>query len=142
MGIFQLTNQNSDQSKFKLALTNEKLNSLSMWRVYSLHHTSVFTYSHANTPLGQSERTYYLSYFIKWHGTPFLAVNLGLEKDASFNNWANLDQKQRRSIKWRNGVLTSNQGSHPSSNFKQVEISSDYMLDGSWCDSVRRILIY
>ena len=24
----------------------------------------MFTYSHANTPLGQSERTYYLSYFI------------------------------------------------------------------------------
>ena len=35
-----------------------------MWRVYSLHHTTVFTYSHANTPLGQSERAYYLSYFI------------------------------------------------------------------------------
>ena len=26
--------------------------------------TTMFTYSHANTPLGQSERTYYLSYFI------------------------------------------------------------------------------
>ena len=25
----------------------------------------MFTYSHANTPLGQSERMYYLSYFIK-----------------------------------------------------------------------------
>ena len=25
----------------------------------------MFTYSHANTPLGQSEREYYLSYFIK-----------------------------------------------------------------------------
>ena len=24
----------------------------------------MFTYSHANTPLGQSERAYYLSYFI------------------------------------------------------------------------------
>ena len=30
----------------------------------TLRHTTVFTYSHANTPLGQSERTYYLSYFI------------------------------------------------------------------------------
>ena len=30
----------------------------------TLRHTSVFTYSHANTPLGQSERAYYLSYFI------------------------------------------------------------------------------
>ena len=26
--------------------------------------TTMFTYSHANTPLGQSERVYYLSYFI------------------------------------------------------------------------------
>ena len=42
-----------------------------MWRVYNLHHTSVFTYSHANTPLGQSERAYYLSYFIKLHSASF-----------------------------------------------------------------------
>ena len=27
--------------------------------------TTMFTYSYANTPLGQSERAYYLSYFIK-----------------------------------------------------------------------------
>ena len=27
--------------------------------------TTMFTYSHANTPLGQSEHAYYLSYFIK-----------------------------------------------------------------------------
>ena len=26
--------------------------------------TTMFTYSYANTPLGQSERAYYLSYFI------------------------------------------------------------------------------
>ena len=38
-----------------------------MWRVYNLHHTSVFTYSHANMPLGQSEHVYYLSYFIKYN---------------------------------------------------------------------------
>ena len=30
--------------------------------------TTMFTYSHANTPLGQSERAYYLSYFIKCSG--------------------------------------------------------------------------
>ena len=34
----------------------------------SLRHTIMFTYSHANTPLGQSERAYYLSYFIKLNG--------------------------------------------------------------------------
>ena len=26
--------------------------------------TTMFTYSHGNTPLGQSERSYYFSYFI------------------------------------------------------------------------------
>ena len=31
--------------------------------------TTMFTYSHANTPLGQSERAYYLSYFIIIHIT-------------------------------------------------------------------------
>ena len=31
----------------------------------TLRHTIMFTYSQANTPLGQSERAYYLSYFIK-----------------------------------------------------------------------------
>ena len=30
----------------------------------SLRHTTMFTYSHANTPLSQSDRAYYLSYFI------------------------------------------------------------------------------
>ena len=30
----------------------------------SLRYTTMFTYSHASTPLGQSERVYYLSYFI------------------------------------------------------------------------------
>ena len=32
--------------------------------------TTMFTYSHANTPLGQSERAYYLSYFIISQVTP------------------------------------------------------------------------
>ena len=30
--------------------------------------TTMFTYYHANTPLGQSERSYYLSYFINIYG--------------------------------------------------------------------------
>ena len=29
----------------------------------------MFTYSHANTPLGQSERAYYLSYFISYYNS-------------------------------------------------------------------------
>ena len=31
----------------------------------TLRRTTMFTYSHENTPLGQSERAYYLSYFVK-----------------------------------------------------------------------------
>ena len=44
----------------------------------SLRHTTMFTYSHATTPLGQSEHAYYLSYFIITHmtyGPVFLLVN-------------------------------------------------------------------
>ena len=37
----------------------------------------MFTYSHANTPLGQSERAYYLSYFIKsYNRYPVIVNNL------------------------------------------------------------------
>ena len=39
--------------------------------------TTMFTYSHANTPLGQSERAYYLSYFIITNNYKFVAVNVG-----------------------------------------------------------------
>ena len=35
----------------------------------TLRHTTVFTCSHANTPLGQLERAYYLSYFINLSNT-------------------------------------------------------------------------
>ena len=38
---------------------------ISARKAKQLDATTMFTYSHANTPLGQSERTYYLSYFIK-----------------------------------------------------------------------------
>ena len=47
------------------------------------HIKTVFTYSHANTPLSQSERAYYLSYFIKCSGTYYIAsgtilvINIG-----------------------------------------------------------------
>ena len=50
-----------------------------MWRVYNLRHTTVFTYSHANSPLSQSERAYYLSYFINmvksWDKTTFTGLH-------------------------------------------------------------------
>ena len=37
---------------------------ISARKAKNLDVTTMFTYSHANTPLTQSERTYYLSYFI------------------------------------------------------------------------------
>ena len=38
---------------------------ISARKAKQLDATTMFTYSHANTTLGQSERAYYLSYFIK-----------------------------------------------------------------------------
>ena len=38
---------------------------ISARKAKQLDATTMFTYSYANTPLGQSERAYYLSYFIK-----------------------------------------------------------------------------
>ena len=40
--------------------------------------TSMFTYSHANTPLGQSVHVYYLSYFIIVNGRYRVHQNLCL----------------------------------------------------------------
>ena len=37
---------------------------ISARKAKELDATTMFTYSHANTPRGQSERAYYLSYFI------------------------------------------------------------------------------
>ena len=37
---------------------------ISVRKAKQLEATTMFTYSHANTALGQSERAYYLSYFI------------------------------------------------------------------------------
>ena len=45
--------------------------------------TTMFTYSHANTPLGQSERAYYLSYFIK---TNMSANKISLPQGQSFTD--------------------------------------------------------
>ena len=38
-----------------------------LWKHRKRDVTTVFSYSHLNTPVGQSERAYYLSYFIKCH---------------------------------------------------------------------------
>ena len=43
--------------------------------------TTMFTYSHANTALGQSERAYYLSYFIKFsEGTEYRNISTSPER--------------------------------------------------------------
>ena len=40
--------------------------------------TTMFTYSHANTPLGQSEHVYYLSYFISDNNYKYLLLYCAL----------------------------------------------------------------
>ena len=48
---------------------------ISARKTKQLDATTKFTYSHANTPVGQSERAYYLSYFIN-NDTKTLMVRL------------------------------------------------------------------
>ena len=47
---------------------------ISARKAKQLDTTTMFTYSDANTPLGQSERAYYLSYFINDCITPQLSL--------------------------------------------------------------------
>ena len=42
-----------------------------MRKTKHLDTTTMFTYSHANTPLSQAECAYYLTYFIKGHNSGF-----------------------------------------------------------------------
>ena len=48
----------------------------------SLRHTTMFTYSHPNTPLRQSERANYLSYFIIKHNA---SIHRCPQKFSNFN---------------------------------------------------------
>ena len=48
-----------------MSFSTQNLALISVRKAKNLDVTTMFTYSHANTPLGQSEGTYYLSYFIK-----------------------------------------------------------------------------
>ena len=49
---------------------------ISAQKAKQLDATTMFTYSHANTALGQSEHAYYLSYFIKHDVWGWLAGRL------------------------------------------------------------------
>ena len=49
---------------------------ISARKAKQLDATTMFTYSHANTPLGQSEHAYYLSYFIKCDSKVFIQLCL------------------------------------------------------------------
>ena len=59
---------------------------ISARKAKQLDATTMFTYSHANTALGQSERAYYLSYFIKTRVTcmSFLQVSVLETEDLCF----------------------------------------------------------
>ena len=47
--------------------------------------TTVFTYSHATTPLGQSERAYYLNYFVMVYTGGKLALYIALYSEICSN---------------------------------------------------------
>ena len=47
---------------------------ISARKAKQLDATTMFTYSHANTPLGQSERAYYLSYLINMYVSIFTSA--------------------------------------------------------------------
>ena len=60
---------------------------ISVQKAKQLDATTMFTYSHANTALGQSERAYYLSYFIK----------VIRERSVLFHSYGN-DKRQLNSV--------------------------------------------
>ena len=76
---------------------------ISARKAKQLDTTTMFTYSHANTALGQSERAYYLSYFINRHyimeARPCIIVHGGawaipdILKEASVNGVKRAAQK-------------------------------------------------
>ena len=51
-----------------------------------LEATTMFTYSHANTPLSQSERAYYLSYFIKYNAKYLLQDTVIITQNVTLSN--------------------------------------------------------
>ena len=71
--------------------------------------TTMVTYSHATTPLGQSERAYYLSYFI--NGNPL--VHAKTKNNKTFNKRKNrallsLRRSQKHYDIFSNNVLRKN----------------------------------
>ena len=56
--------------------------------------TIMFTYSHANTALGLSERVYYLSYFIKWTGRPLETMFCQLYQIQGYHSQRNVRENQ------------------------------------------------
>ena len=58
---------------------------ISARKAKQLDATTMFTYSHANTALGQSERAYYLSYFINKNGDGFHCMRMILVMSVWFN---------------------------------------------------------
>ena len=56
---------------------------ISARKAKQLDATTMFTYSHANTPLGQSERAYYLSYLINMYGSIFYKCKIHVQDSTS-----------------------------------------------------------
>ena len=67
---------------------------ISARKAKELDATTMFTYSHANTPLGQSERAHYLSYFIKCTGRPLETMFCQLYQIQGYHSQRNVRENQ------------------------------------------------
>ena len=67
---------------------------ISARKAKELDATTMFTYSHANTPLVQSERAYYLSYFIKCTGRPLETMFCQLYQIQGYHSQWNVRENQ------------------------------------------------
>ena len=57
---------------------------------------TVFTYAYVKWFYGQSERAYYLNYFIIARSSPIISFNLSIEKSHAFVNQPPLSSKKTR----------------------------------------------
>ena len=57
---------------------------------------TVFTYAYVKWFYGQSERAYYLNYFIIVRSSPIISFNLSIEKSHAFVNQPPLSSKKTR----------------------------------------------
>ena len=62
-------------------------------------------HAHVKWFYGQSERAYYLNYFIIARSSPIISFNLSIEKSHAFVNQPPLSSKKQENEKWKNFMV-------------------------------------